>query len=135
MIKLLLLGTLLINQSGLCQSKQDSIDIQFEACLDTSFSSYDMLMCKEDALDEWKEKLNAIYDSILNRSNSTQKDYLIKSQEAWKNYYDHEVKLLESFDVPHNNSPSSWLYGQYDKMILLLKERITKLKDVELYLE
>lgn len=135
MTGLLLLGTLLVNQSSFSQSKQDSIDINFEVCLDTSFSSYDMLMFKEDALDKWEEKLNTVYDSILNLSDSTHRDYLIKSQDAWKKYYDNEVKLLESFDVPTNTSSASWLYNKYDRMIILLKERILKLKDLEFYLD
>lgn len=135
MFRLLILGTLLINQSGLCQSKQDSIDIKFEACLETSFSAYDMLMCKEDALDQWEGKLNTVYEQMLSRSDSTHKEYLIKSQEAWKKYYDNEVKLLESFDVPYNNSSASWLYSTYDRMIILIKERIIKLEDLEFYLD
>lgn len=131
----LFLIALFIKQSGFCQSEKDSIDIMFDVCLDTSFSSYDMLMCKEEAWDHWNEKLNVMYSNLLHQTDSIHKVHLINSQEAWSAYFDSEISLWESCNDPYNNNPAAWDYDRYDRMIILVRNRVSILRSLAIYLD
>jgi hypothetical protein len=121
----------LFTQSVLAQSTQDSIDIKFDVCIDTSFASNDMLLCIEDAYYHWNDKLDSTYNYLLIKSDSTYKYNLINAQESWSKYFENEILLWNSF---HENiagprwGNAAWNYDRYYLMIRLMRARTKELE-------
>lgn len=60
-LNFIIIVLLLSSQFALAQSENNSIDIKFKNCIDTNFTSYDMLMCIDNALYEWNNKLDIVF--------------------------------------------------------------------------
>ena len=118
--KSVIIAFILSTNVGWGQSNVDSIDVKFNSCIDTSFSTYNMLMCIEEAMEKWNVKLDSTYKTLINKLDSARKQGVIKSQKSWGAYFDDQVELWESFN---ENVSHAWDYDRYYIMIGLVRAR------------
>ncbi|OPH56911.1 hypothetical protein BC351_26200 [Paenibacillus ferrarius] len=77
-------------------------------------------------------QLNHIYEQLLNKLNSENKESLIKAQRGWLQYHTNEIEFAERF-INFPNEKGSLLGTQgYVNTLIAKKERIRK-RTIQLY--
>src|SRR5688572_3527162 len=86
---------------------KDSIDLALETCLDTNITTYDMIMCMDDAAFAWDKALNEAYQQLMQTLSEDQKQLLKESQRQWIIYRDKEMTFINDL---YNEPGISWDY-------------------------
>ncbi len=134
---LLILGGLFIGQYGFCQVEKNSIDVEFDACMENWSSSYDMVVCISDAMEKWNQKLDSTYHDLLSKSDSTTQHNLMINQKNWQKYVKSKIQVWESFNAEgmSKTAAAGWDYDRLQILISLTRARIEELEGYYQYLE
>ena len=79
-----------------------SIDAKLDKCLDDDYSVQAMIICLNEAYDDWDTALNQYYRLLIKQLDYTAQIELRDAQKAWINYREIEFAFMDN------------LYGQID---------------------
>lgn len=79
-------------------SDKHRIDIELEECLNNEWtqSTVDIMLCADNALNEWDKELNVVYQKLMKLLNDDQKKTLRQAQKEWIKYRDLEFSNIDS---------------------------------------
>lgn len=71
------------------------IDKWYSQCIERDSSTLNMLNCTSKAYEMWDKELNKVYQSLMKRLSSREKEMLRESQRNWLKFRDSEFKFMD----------------------------------------
>ena len=122
-LSLILLSISLYSQDS---SEKHRIDFQLEECLNDEWtqSTVDIMLCTDDALNEWDKELNIVYQKLMKLLTDDQKTTLRQAQKEWIKYRDLEFANIDSI---YNMDGTMWGQVRIMERLEIVKNRTLSL--------
>ncbi len=126
---LLLSITLCTNLLLSSQAEKHPIDIQCEACLDSTEnqSTLGMVECERKAMAAWDKELNKYYNLLMAVLDDDEKTKLKTSQKNWLTYKKSEKDFFET--AYYNEEGTMYQIFAASRATELIKNRVLELRD------
>ena len=126
LITFLLLFTLSFNLYSQDEPDKHRIDIQLEECLNDEWtvSTVDIMICVDNALNEWDKELNAVYQKLMKKLSAEQKTTLREAQKEWIKFRDREYDNIDSI---YNMDGTMWGQVRLMEKLEIVKSRTLSL--------
>jgi uncharacterized protein YecT (DUF1311 family) len=101
-------------------------DKELDECLRTHNSSDGIILCYNEALNNWDKRLNEVYTELKMHLDEKEKAVLLKAQRNWLAFRDAEYELIDEI---YTDKPGSiWLETRVYRRMMLTKERTLTLE-------
>lgn len=125
-IVLLLLVVISHATFGQTEREENPIDIELSKCLTSNQTTYDMIMCQQNAAEKWDKELNKYYTMLLKIVNAEEKKLLKSSQIKWIIYRDLELNFAGT--LYDNMQGTMWKIFAAERDTDIIKTRVLELK-------
>lgn len=110
------------------EEKQEKhpIDVWLEKCIEKDSSTLGKIECSDKAYDMWDKELNKVYQKLMKKLSSKERELLKESQKQWLKFRDAEFRFIDGLFLGYGTVVN---VEKVDQKYEFLKARVLQLQE------